>query len=289
MSPLALFGAGCGLGVLLVVRGVRGRPADLAVVLRRLERTGRTAAEAQRATLAERLAGLIVGRLGSRVDRDLVVVGRTPERFAIEKLTTAVSLGAIVVGLEVVLALAGAAFGGAFTFALAVCLLAGGFVLPDVLLRQRADARRAAFRHALSSFLDLVNVLLAGGAGIETSLHAAADAGDGWAFGQLREALERARTMRQSPWQTLIDLGERLGVAELTEIAASVQLAGEQGARVKLSLNAKAAALRARQMARVEADAHAATERMGLPTVLMFLGFMVLLGYPAMQQISGAL
>jgi tight adherence protein C len=289
MSPIALLGAGCGVGLLLVVRGARGRPADLAVVLRRLERTGRTAAEATRATVVDRLAGLIVGRLGSRVDRDLVVVGRTPERFAIEKVTTSVSLGAIIVGLDVVVTVVGAPLGGAFTFALAVCLLATGFVLPDLLLRQRADARRAAFRHALSSFLDLVNVLLAGGAGIETSLHAAADAGDGWAFEQLREALERARTMRQSPWRTLIDLGDRLGVGELTEIAASVQLAGEQGARVKLSLNAKAAALRARQMARVEADAHAATERMGLPTVLMFLGFMVLLGYPAMQQISGAL
>ncbi len=289
MNPLTLLGAGFGLGLLLVVRGMRGRPADLAVVLRRLERTGRTAAQAKRSSSADRLAAMIVGRLGLRVDRDLVVVGRTPERFAIEKLTTAVSLGAIVVGLDIVLTLAGTPLGGALTFALAVCMLATGFVLPDVLLRQRADARRAAFRHALSSFLDLVNVLLAGGAGIETSLQAAADAGDGWAFGQLRDALERARTMRQSPWQTLIELGERLAVGELIEIAASVQLAGEQGARVKLSLNAKAAALRARQMAQVEADAHAATERMGLPTVLMFLGFMVLLGFPAMQQISGAL
>ena len=68
-----------------------------------------------------------------------------------------------------------------------------------------------------------------------------------------------------------------------------MRLAGEQGARIKLSLAAKAAALRSHQMARIEADAQAATERMGLPTVLMFLGFMVLLGYPAMHQILGAL
>lgn len=289
MNAFALLGAGCGLGLLLVVRGVRGRPADLAVVLRRLERTGRLAADARRPSMGDRLAATIVGRLGSRVERDLVVVDRTPERFAIEKLSTAVSLGAIVVALDVALTVAGTPLGGALTFALAVGLLAAGFALPDVLLRRRAAARRAAFRHALSSFLDLVNVLLAGGAGIETSLHAAADAGDGWAFAQLRDALDRARTMRRSPWQTLIDLGERLGVDELSEIAASVQLAGEQGARIKLSLNAKAAALRARQMAHVEAEAMAATERMGLPTVLMFLGFMVLLGYPAMQQITGAL
>jgi hypothetical protein len=78
-------------------------------------------------------------------------------------------------------------------------------------------------------------------------------------------------------------------VRELIEIASSVQLAGEQGARVKLSLAAKASALRGHQMARIEADAQAATERMGVPTVLMFIGFIVLLGYPAMQQIVTAL
>jgi hypothetical protein len=95
--------------------------------------------------------------------------------------------------------------------------------------------------------------------------------------------------MRQTPWASFTELGESINVQELAEIAASVRLAGEQGARIKLSLSAKAAALRAQQMARIEADAQAATERMGLPTVLMFVGFMVLLGYPAMQQIVRAL
>ena len=95
--------------------------------------------------------------------------------------------------------------------------------------------------------------------------------------------------MRRSPWECFTELGERLSVDELSEIAASVQLAGEQGARVKRSLTAKAAALRGQQMARVEAEAQAATERMGVPTVLMFVGFMALLGYPAMQQIVSAL
>jgi hypothetical protein len=40
-------------------------------------------------------------------------------------------------------------------------------------------------------------------------------------------------------------------------------------------------------MARVEADAQSASERMGLPTVLMFVAFLALLGYPAVQQIAG--
>ena len=44
--------------------------------------------------------------------------------------------------------------------------------------------------------------------------------------------------------------------------------------------------MRAKQLAEIEADANAATERMGLPMVLLFMGFLILLGYPAMQMIS---
>jgi hypothetical protein len=52
------------------------------------------------------------------------------------------------------------------------------------------------------------------------------------------------------------------------------------------SLVAKAESMRAKQLADIEARANAATERMGMPMVVLFLGFLVLLGYPAMQMIS---
>ncbi|MCU1395614.1 MAG: Bacterial type secretion system protein domain protein [Ilumatobacteraceae bacterium] len=296
MSPIVLVGPVAGAGLFLVVRGFTPAPLPLSTALRRLDRSGhtvddvRTAAEAVRPSgLSDRAAALISGRLGSRIESDLVVVDRTPQSFAAEKLVTALSLAGIVVALAVALGLAGTPLPTGLTFVLAVGALGGGFVTPDLTLRSQAKNRRDGFRHALSSYLDLVNVLLAGGAGIETSLEAAAQAGDGWAFVQLRNALVRSRTMRQSPWMCFTELGQRIEVIELVEIAASVQLAGEQGARVKLSLAAKASALRAHQMARIEADAQSATERMGIPTVLMFIGFIVLLGYPAMQQIVTAL
>ena len=172
-----------------------------------------------------------------------------------------------------------------FTFALATCAIAVGFVTPDVTLRSQATRRRDAFRHALSSYLDLVNVLLSGGAGVETALEAAAEAGDGWAFVQIRTRWCGPARCVVPRGSASAELGERLQIKELIEIAASVRLAGEQGARVRLSLAAKAGALRGHQMAAIEADAQAATERMGLPTVLMFVGFIALLGYPAMQRI----
>lgn len=289
-------GAGIGAGLVLIIRGFTPRPPSLASAMTQLERTGLSVEQqrsvgrdSRRNALVHRVGQSVSGRLGARVERDLIVMERSTESFAIEKLSTALSLAGIVIGLATVLSVAGSPIGTGVAFAMVVSALAGGFVTPDITVRARATARRSAFRHALSSYLDLVNVLLAGGAGIETSLEAAAQAGDGWAFTQIRNALLRARTLRQSPFECFNELGARIDVGELCEIASSVRLAGEQGARIKLSLAAKAAALRGHQMARIEADAQAATERMGLPTVALFLGFMVLLGYPAMQQIVGSL
>ncbi len=296
MSPVAFLGGGVGLGLFVVGRAILARPRPLTLSLQRLERVGFSVAEQQsmvrssgRHRTEERIVGVLRGHLGVRVEKDLVVMERSVERFVIEKIATALAMMAVVVALGVALQIGGSPLPIGVTFMLATGSGAVGFVVPDLTLRGHARSRRAGFRQALSSYLDLVNILLAGGAGIETSLEAAAQAGDGWAFTQIRHALLRARSMRQTPWTCFTELGESINVQELSEIAASVRLAGEQGARIKLSLSAKAAALRAQQMARIEADAQAATERMGLPTVLMFVGFMVLLGYPAMQQIVRAL
>jgi Flp pilus assembly protein TadB len=156
-------------------------------------------------------------------------------------------------------------------------------------VRDRARARRDAFRTALSAYLDLVNVLLAGAAGTETALAAAAEAGDGWAFAQLRATLERSRALRTSAWDAFDELGAELGVVELQELAASIRLAGEQGAKIKTSLASKAASLRVQQLARTEAAAHAASERMAIPNVVLFLGFLIFAGYPALISIVGGI
>jgi tight adherence protein C len=280
--------AGCGL--VLVARGLAPRPAPLAASLQRLERVGLSIADTASGTrstsrrssaVIARVAGLAIGDIES----DLAVLDRSRERHALEKLVTAAAFLALPLLFAVVLAAGGVNPPMGLVLAAAVLGPPLGFVIPDLTIRSQARARRHAFRHALSSYLDLVNVLLAGGAGVETALEAAADAGDGWSFEAIRAALTRSRTLRTSPWECFADVGRRIGVDELGELAASVQLAGQQGARIRSSLVAKAASLRSHQMARIEADAQSATERMGLPTVLMFVGFLVLLGYPAMQMI----
>jgi tight adherence protein C len=292
-------GAGIGLGMYLIGRALLVRRFPLAVALADLDRPRRSLAAQAALTELERrqrwedavgrrvvelLEGLGVD-LG-RVRGDLRVMDRTIERHAAEKLTAAL------VGLAtplVMLVAMGAAGVHPPTGALVVgslCFGGAGFLVPDALLRDAARRRRDAFRTSLSAYLDLVNVLLAGAAGTETALEGAAAAGDGWAFEQLRLTLDRARVLRESPWDAFAALGAELGIEELAELAASVRLAGEQGARIKASLAAKAAALRAHQLSAAEAAAQRASERMALPNVLMFLGFLTFAGYPALVSIA---
>jgi Flp pilus assembly protein TadB len=218
---------------------------------------------------------------------DLRVAGWSAARLAAEKLTAALAGLALPAVLGILLAVGGVAAPPGAVLLAAGALAAGGWLLPDLTLRDVARRRRTEMRTALSSYLDLVNIVLAGGAGIETALEAAADAGDGWAFGELRSALARSRVLRMSPWACFAELGDELGVTELSELAASVRLAGEQGARIKASLAAKASSLRGHQLAEVEEAAQSATERMALPTVLMFTGFLLFIGYPAVAEILG--
>lgn len=296
MTPLvmALLGAGVGGGLLLCGRAVAPRPVPLDTVLARLARSGRPIHaevpavehfEDRVGQLARRLLDGAGIRTGAR-SRELELVGRTSERQALEKL-----LGALAGLLLPSLASAGLTVAHVSSplglmVLLAIVLAAAGFVLPDFLVRDEAERRRRAFRHAFSSYLDLVNVLLAGGAGIETALYAAADAGDGWGYQTIRSQLRRARLTGQSPWDTFADLAERLGVRELAELAASVSLAGSHGARIRASLAAKADTLRGHQVAEAEAAAEAATERMTVPVAVLLFGFLVFIAYPAVAQIT---
>jgi hypothetical protein len=94
-----------------------------------------------------------------------------------------------------------------------------------------------------------------------------------------------ARLQGETPWAGLARLGEELSFPELGELAASAALAGDEGARVRASLAAKARSLRLHGLTDVEAAAQSATERMTLPVVLLMLGFIVFLVYPAVEQV----
>jgi tight adherence protein C len=291
--PLIL-GAGLGAGVWLCVRALRPRPQPIAAVLAQLERPGQpldASGPAQRQGIthrAEALARRMLATVGlpTRLTPAFELVGRSPERHALNRVAATLAGLLVPSFLAVGLAAAGMRLPVGLVAVLTVGAGLAGWILPELSLRDRAEQRRRAFRHALSAYLDLVNILLAGGAGIETALYAAAHVGDGWGFEKIRHALDRARLTGQSPWETFAELGARLDISELSELAASVSLAGSHGARIRASLAAKADAVRGHQVAETESAAESATERMTIPVAVMLAGFLVFIAYPALLEVT---
>lgn len=152
-----------------------------------------------------------------------------------------------------------------------------------------AQRRRTDMNMAVAVFLDLVNVLLAGGAGIETAIVTAASAGDGWAFEEIRKTITRAQSSRERYWDALHEAGSFLHVQSLQDVAQSIRLAGEHGGRIRQSLMSRADALRKSNLAHIEHEAERRTERMGVPMVVMFVGFVMFIGYPAFATTMTAL
>ena len=220
-----------------------------------------------------------------RVRRDLAVLDRSPERHLAEKLTLALVGLLFAPAITALLLLGGAHLSLTVPLWASLIFMVGGFVLPDLGIRSDAARRRRDFRHALGSFLDLVVVALAGGGGVETALNDAASIGNSWAFALIRRALDGARLARETPWSALGRLGQELGIGELSELAASVSLAGTEGAKVRASLAAKAASLRTHELAEAETADQAATERMSLPIVMLFAGFLFFIGFPAVERV----
>jgi Flp pilus assembly protein TadB len=287
-----LAGAGLGLGLLAIAAGLAPRKAPLAEALAAITREpARTLVIPDEGAWTARLgrpAAALLSGFGlptPAVRRDLAILGRPADRLLAEQATAAITGLLLAPATAGLLAAAGLPVPWQVPAIGAVILGAAGFTVPVLSVRAEAAGRRADARHALASFLDLVVISISGGAGVEAALTYAAATGRGWVFGQIRGALETARLTRRPPWDTLGQLGRELGIPELAEMAASVTLAGTEGARVRSSLAAKAAALRTRQLADAETAAQAATERMSLPLVLLFAGYITLIGYPAIVHV----
>lgn len=298
MTASLLLGALMGVGALVTWRALVPPAPPLAASLRRLDRAGAPAAivtneggDRFASAVGRRTSRVLVGALESTgvdlgtLHADLRLVGRSLDQHVGTKVVVAL-LGLLLPAVTVAIAgLGGVALPFTVPLVGGLLLAVVFFFVPDLALRSEATERRKAFRHALSSFLDLVVISLAGGAGVESALRDAAAIGEGWAFTQLRSALDVTMLTGETPWSALGRLGDELGVAELTELAASVSLAGTEGARVRESLAAKAKSLRDHELSDAEAEAQSATERMALPVVLLFLGFLILIGFPAIDAV----
>lgn len=289
--PLFL-GAGVAVGLLLIARGLWPPKASLADDLAALNAPPHLPETTTPSGWAGRLGApatpllRVLGLPRRSVRADLAVLDRPASLHLAEQAVTAVAglfLPPLLTGLTT---LAGLRWNWVFPLWLALALAAGGFLLPDLAIHAEAERRRTEFRHTLSSYLDLVVISLAGGAGIHAALHTSAQIGTGWASVRIRDAVqEAALTPHLTPWQALGRLGTELGITDLTELAATVSLAGAEGAKIRASLRTRAATLRGHLLADLDAAGASATERMSLGVVALFAAFLLLLVYPAISHV----
>jgi tight adherence protein C len=226
-----------------------------------------------------------------RTRQDLVICDREPLSFLATVIAAAVAGG---LAPALLLAAITAGFGaGSLLVPMWVALAgaAAGATIVAVRLRAQATVRRAQLRAALSVILDITVVALSGGAGVEQALTEATSPrlGTGWALRTLQTQVTAAGRAGVSSWHHFGHLGTATGVGQLVDLAAAVALTGTEGAHIRDSLAARAETLRARQAADLKAAARSATQRMILPLMLIGLGYLLFLIFPAIYVLTHSL
>jgi Flp pilus assembly protein TadB len=285
----ALLAGGVGAGIWLIGRGLvpparplRTLAGELVAPRESLAVRSSTSRTVKRRW--ERLAIRVGGGTSERLAADLAVLGRSTARHALDKLGYALVFFVLALVPAALFPLADVRV-PAVSIVFAALLFAGaGWCYPELEVRSRGRTARRAWARALTVYVDIVGISLAGGSGVEDALMVAADVGTGPQFGELRDTLRAAQTRRRKLWHALDDLGARMDVIALRELAAAVDLAAESGSRIRETLIAKAAALRVRQLTEAEADAEKASETMGIAPALMAIAAVVLIGYPAVAR-----
>jgi tight adherence protein C len=239
---------------------------------------------------AHRLGRWIMDVTGADISplkADLAMLNRTEEVHLIERLKTAAFWAAVppmflIFGL---IATGNLICSPTLIAAALVMGLIAGWFLTDGQIRTQAATGRTEFEAALTTYLGLVSIGLAGGAGIQQALQDAVEQGDGSSFTILRRSLTDARVRGVSPWISMGETGERMGLEAMTDLSSTMELAGTSGAHIRESLMTKAKSLRNHQIAQIEREASGRTTAMAGPTGLMMAGFVVLLIYPALRAV----
>ncbi|ONH60462.1 secretion system protein [Frankia sp. CcI49] len=224
----------------------------------------------------------VLGRSRSRrllLTDELAILGRDPALHTATRMLRLLVASGTATALVVVLTAAGVSLPGLLLPA--ACLLCGvlGFLSADLPVHRRVAARRREVRAAVAAYLDLVRILLVGGAPLYSALRTAAGAGQGWAFGAISSSLDWARSHGLPPDAGLALLAARVPLAEFTDLRLTVGSA-LRGASPVIALRSKAVHLRATEAAQVRLETSTADAAMELPAAVVALAFVAFLTHP---------
>jgi hypothetical protein len=298
MILVIVAGIGVGAGMLLVLRGLFPAPLTLRAALDALSGTrndpsldhlsgGTNGARNVAARLLEVNVARIP-RLAEVVVPDLAITATPPETFAIKVVGYGVAMALMVPLLAIGAATAGIDVSLAIPVLGVIVLGIGGAALPFIDLHTAAERRRRHFCHSLATYASLVSMAMAGSMGWSSALEAAASVSStDWAMDEIAQALLWSQAYHRPPWEGLDRLAERFALSDLSDLARSMAQAGD-GARIRATLETKAASLRLSETTAAEHDAQAVTQKMLLPGVLLMAGYGVLIFYPALASFTGS-
>ena len=155
-------------------------------------------------------------------------------------------------------------------------------------LRQEATRTREEYTWALSVYLDLVAMSMEAGQGHAQALPAAARTLTGEVFNEIRTAIELAPSRGITAWAALGQLGERYRIPELISLRSSIELAQDDGARVKASLIARADTMRSSRLAAAVERANNNTQSMRQLTYVAAMLAAVYICGPYILALRGA-
>jgi Type II secretion system (T2SS), protein F len=286
---IAAAGIAAGLGVFLVVREILPGRARLDAALARLD-----AGAGLDLPAGEPAARQAARRLGAAApwlpvpSADLAILGQDREAWIASKIVCGAVGLAVVPFFTALVLLAGGRLPWVLPAAASLAFCAAMFFAPDLVTKVNAAERRTDFRHALTSYLDLVALERGAGAAPTEALEAAAGIGGGWAFERIGSALDEARKAGLAPWAGLAALASQTGVTELADLADIAGVAAQEGARIIETLSARAASMRAQALSGDRATAGSRSTTMVIPIALLGAGFLLLIIFPVMYRTLGA-
>jgi len=155
-------------------------------------------------------------------------------------------------------------------------------------LRTEASRVREEYTQAVSIYLGLVAMSMEAGQGHAAALPAAVQTLSGRVFDEFRLAIRLAPDKGITAWAALGRLGDRYRVPELISLRSTIELAQDDGARVKASLIARADTMRSSRLAAAVERANNNTQSMRQLTYVAAILAAVYICGPYILALRGA-
>lgn len=234
-------------------------------------------------------AGRLLARVLARFGLDLAV---TEERLRVsgDRSGLAVFFGqkvaSAIVGFAFLPAAAAIGVAPATPMIVWLAMAAAGLLMPDLVLRSRAQAARRRLREELVRLTEMLTLGVSAGLGLEGALEQAVETAEGSLFTQVRRVLREAQLRGEPASVALARLPAEVGLPEIEPLTTAIRTAAAQGTPITQALRAQARAVRERRRLELIEAGERAQIRMLLPVGALILpAFFVVVLYPAALQL----